>query len=402
MLKQLSLLLVLSGCIFISANAQLSLVYSSCVYLNDVYSLNADTVFACGNKGRIVSTTHGGDTWLSDSLPTLYDLKSIVMLKTGIGYIAGNSGTIFRSVDYGKNWEKMPVISNDYDLTDLQLVNDSVAFVKITGKGIWSTTDTGKTWKPVLMRPKLNNHLYIGNTGYVAGDEKLFWTLNLGQTWDSASFKNDVNVWHATAKEILISSYFTLYLTADTCKTFQLIYPGFMYTSIFYGNSQFIGDYGIVAEWYVCTCLDPVPPTLYISKTYDNGRTWSSEYEPVSFYGTKFSFATRDLGYIIAYYSIYKTTTGILGVYVGNNVLNEKQTDKVFPNPVTDISTITLPEGEGYLKFQLYNSLGQMVETRTISSENNTITRGNKPAGVYEYRIYNNNRLISSGKLIFQ
>jgi len=85
MKKLYFVILLLSG-LFYSAQAQLKQVYTANFSLNDMYCLNADTVFVCGDRGKVLRTTDGGTTWQKDSLPTKFNLTSVIMRNSGIGY----------------------------------------------------------------------------------------------------------------------------------------------------------------------------------------------------------------------------------------------------------------------------------------------------------------------------
>ena len=126
MKTKLAFMLLWMGISF-SVQAQLKQVFTANFYLNDMYCINSDTIFVCGNGGKVLKTYDAGASWQKDSLPTKFDLKSVIMNKYGIGYLAGDSGTLFKTDNYGANWDKITANIND-NINNLQFYNDSCGY----------------------------------------------------------------------------------------------------------------------------------------------------------------------------------------------------------------------------------------------------------------------------------
>ncbi len=77
----------------------------------------------------------------------------------------------------------------------------------------------------------------------------------------------------------------------------------------------------------------------------------------------------------------------------------------VFPNPSTGIFTIHFAGAQNIepKNIEIYNVLGERVETQCIASPQITINLTHQPSGVYFYRVVDENGgLVSEGKLIIQ
>jgi hypothetical protein len=71
---------------------------------------------------------------------------------------------------------------------------------------------------------------------------------------------------------------------------------------------------------------------------------------------------------------------------------------RVFPNPATDVLTIIPRTGD--TKYEIYNSVGSVVFSSTSSKE--VINVSGWPSGLYMIRIYGNEDLMKTKKLIIK
>jgi hypothetical protein len=70
----------------------------------------------------------------------------------------------------------------------------------------------------------------------------------------------------------------------------------------------------------------------------------------------------------------------------------------VYPNPVSDVVSVSFPNGFEVAKMSLFNNLGQMVLEKEITS-NQQLSIENLTSGMYFYKI-KSNTLEQSGKII--
>jgi len=91
------------------------------------------------------------------------------------------------------------------------------------------------------------------------------------------------------------------------------------------------------------------------------------------------------------------TVTNTESPYIQNSV-------KVASNPANssiNIQIANLDKMNNYT-FKLYNGLGIELTTTSITENQSTISTSNFSSGIYFYKVLNNNKVIQSGKLIFQ
>jgi len=81
---------------------------------------------------------------------------------------------------------------------------------------------------------------------------------------------------------------------------------------------------------------------------------------------------------------------------------NKLETVSIYPNPFTTSIHITLNNSilnQNY-EFKVYNILGVEVKNTILSKQSTTLKTDNLPAGIYIYKIFMDNNLIQSGRLI--
>lgn len=104
--------------------------------LNDVYFLNSQKGFICGDQGIMYITTDGGGNWKpidhnwSEVYP--YDIKEVKFFNEDIGYLRmGDGGTLFKTIDGGLSWNK----DGNYGGNVISFAEDSAIYVA-GGNGI--------------------------------------------------------------------------------------------------------------------------------------------------------------------------------------------------------------------------------------------------------------------------
>jgi len=396
------IIFIIISAVAFTANAQLIPIYNSNFGLNDLFCLNTDTVFACGNKGKLLKSYNGGDTWQKDSLPTKFDLTSVIVQKSGVGYVSGDSGILFKTNNFGINWSKVTTNMND-NINNLQFYNDSCGYAfnqyGSSGEIIYKTQNSGENWEVLEEFEYINSLTCFGKDTLYAGTFwGLYYSYDGGINWDvhgsmvhGQSWIND-STGFITDGDVILK-------TVDAGKTFSEVeYSDALLIEAVNDTIIYGSNYGSLGY------------SLYFSKTIDGGQTWDYNWETVSEWGFapyKMNFVNKDTGYIL-FDKIYKTTNG--SIYTCKNcttigvMKNLNQTNiTISPNPMEYNTLITLPSMGTIGHYRLYNNFGQVVEVNTISSTSFQIQRGNKIPGIYILNIsdiYGN--LITNQKLIIK
>jgi len=114
--------------------------------LHDVCSNDGVTVWAVGEKGSIVRSTNGGDSWSVKGAAAAgsANLKAIEVLPSGDGFAAGKN-KMLRTTDNGATWAAVtgPPVA---DVTSLDAVDADTVWVGTAGGNVFRSDDAGVTW----------------------------------------------------------------------------------------------------------------------------------------------------------------------------------------------------------------------------------------------------------------
>ena len=178
----------------------------------------------------LFAATTANAQWEMQSAPTASDLRGIHALGNGIAWASGSDGTVLRTMDDGKSWQRCatPPDAEKLDFRGIQAFDANTAIVMSTGRGplsrLYKTTDGCATWKLVFTNPDAEgsfdalsfsgtDHVVFGNPwygrtvfhpdierhelsefGYLLGDPvdgsfRTFHTYDRGSTWLSSQDK---------------------------------------------------------------------------------------------------------------------------------------------------------------------------------------------------------------------
>ncbi len=143
--------------------------------LNDVCFVDAQNGWAVGDRGTIVATTDGGNTWQRQSSAATCTLRSVWFLNQQFGWAAGgfthpythtSTGIILATTDGGQTWAETPNLGlpalrrvRFFDARRAWAIGCPSAMYPT---GVFSTDDGGRHWLPVP------GHAQPG--GWTAGD----------------------------------------------------------------------------------------------------------------------------------------------------------------------------------------------------------------------------------------
>ena len=120
--------------------------------LLDVWFYDANNGFALGAYGVFLRTRDGGVTWVVDSnrLDNLdkYHLYGIARSTAGTLLVAGEAGTLLRSLDDGMTWERIET-SYSGSFFGTVAARDGALLVFGLRGNVFRSTDEGETWSAV-------------------------------------------------------------------------------------------------------------------------------------------------------------------------------------------------------------------------------------------------------------
>ncbi|HMR40242.1 MAG TPA: YCF48-related protein [Ignavibacteria bacterium] len=174
--------------------------------ISDIYFMNSTTGYLCGNNSvKAYKTTNAGLNWTP--LPNLpvstSDYSSIYAINENNILIGlntdGTSRHIYRTTNAGATWidQTLPgTVIEDFD--DIQFQNSTTGFIGGNPSYFAYTTDAGANWTQAIFpnnQQGISKIKIIGSTVYTLGSYySLYYTSNLGVTWDSVNFSDPSNL----------------------------------------------------------------------------------------------------------------------------------------------------------------------------------------------------------------
>ncbi len=137
--------------------------------------------------GEIRMTRDGGATWTTPSYPaTLPGFNAVACSSAQKSWIAGDSGYVMHSVDYGSTWNALPRFTTK-NLFTIFFIDDSTGWAAGEEGVLFRTTNEGATWDTLNSGSILdiNEILMISSTaGWIVGDGgHMAYTSDGGQNW---------------------------------------------------------------------------------------------------------------------------------------------------------------------------------------------------------------------------
>ena len=122
--------------------------------LLDVWFADTERGWAVGAFGSLVATRDGGQRWLNSQAvldnPEELHLNAITGDEAGRIFIAGESGVMFRSLDYGDSWESVsPFYEGSWFGTIYSHRSDQLFVFGLRGN-LFHSADFGTSWEPVV------------------------------------------------------------------------------------------------------------------------------------------------------------------------------------------------------------------------------------------------------------
>ncbi len=176
------------------------------VTLYKIYFVNEKIGFITGARGTILKTEDGGKTWnrkMARSEAAAQNanrrrgggiranLMGIQMINETIGFIAGSENTLLKTIDGGETWigssERARVGETRNNLENVLFVSPTTGWVIGSYGTLLHTTDSGETWKkqdPGVDNNLFGIHFFDEKTGWISGQEGLILHTNDGgKTW---------------------------------------------------------------------------------------------------------------------------------------------------------------------------------------------------------------------------
>jgi photosystem II stability/assembly factor-like uncharacterized protein len=278
-----------------------------------IYFTDAITGYLVGRYGKILKTTDGGNTWLSQSSGTNEYLEYISFTDKNHGWISGSGYLLLKTSDGGSHWTI--ATQGIYHLSGPICFTDSLTGYAAGSGDISKTTDGGFTWDTLSYWPNSASFSSISFSDALHGCAVGFDQNNLhgcasttndgGHTWNYHCFNHDF--WPLSG--VLAVSM------PDTAVIFTAGQYGYMeksddsgvsWTELSSGKENFI--------WSILFTDDSVGyaggDAGTIMKTINGGQDWTNINNlPIVSY-TSISFPSANVGYVLGGNYLFKTTDG--------------------------------------------------------------------------------------------
>jgi photosystem II stability/assembly factor-like uncharacterized protein len=177
--------------------------------------VSGSTVVAVGNTNTVCRTVDGGTTWTRIAVTGSW--RTVDMLPSGEGWIAGSNGRLSHTLDGGATWTALPIPDGTWLFSDL-VAASSTNLYAITSDNATppniravTSTDGGNTWTSTLIGNTVGTAWGASvaatspTTAMVGTSYGVFRTTDTGATWTS------VASWSALCMTALDSSTVVAY-----------------------------------------------------------------------------------------------------------------------------------------------------------------------------------------------
>jgi photosystem II stability/assembly factor-like uncharacterized protein len=142
--------------------------------LNSVYFVDMNNGFAVGNQGTILKTTDGGTNWISKTFDSIGTLTSVYFIDQDTGYTVRMS-CVLKTTDGGENWTLNYAGPGIYGLAkySVNFLNADTGYIVGQNGYIWKTINAGVDWlkdTTISTSFELKSICFTNQkTGYIAG-----------------------------------------------------------------------------------------------------------------------------------------------------------------------------------------------------------------------------------------
>jgi photosystem II stability/assembly factor-like uncharacterized protein len=170
--------------------------------LNDAFFLDGQTGWAVGERGTILHTDDGGQTWRRQVSPVNADLGRVAFVDARDGWIVGTfwnngrKGVLLETKDGGQVWVERPLpfdVSGWY--VDM-IWADARSGWLVVGWHVFHTADGGQTWQEQPLPPGYSQLSSItsadGQHAWIVANDAVLRTSDGGQTWTTHTLDSDL------------------------------------------------------------------------------------------------------------------------------------------------------------------------------------------------------------------
>ncbi|NNC84427.1 MAG: T9SS type A sorting domain-containing protein [Flavobacteriales bacterium] len=263
----------------------------------------SEEVIHLSSYGKVYRSTNGGDSFTEISLP-VYSMRAIEFTSASVGFIAGEEGELWKTMDGGLTWDAIPFPFDEgiYAMTFLDTQN---GYMSGRRGSIFHTSDGGESWvNQHIGLPWLRDvHFLNPDTGVVVGNAgHLSVTYNAGLTWSERPTPTEYLLssveWIGETSWVVAGDSGLFMLSADLGETWEVKETG---------TDQYIWDLWFTEDGSTgyLLCFEDT-----ILKTTDLGDTWEVQVVTEGEFFRDFDFLDADFGVVVGNDFAYRTLDG--------------------------------------------------------------------------------------------
>jgi photosystem II stability/assembly factor-like uncharacterized protein len=349
-------------------------------WIMDIKMFNEDTGFLytspLNQYWRFFNTTNGGSTWIPLSqYPEQFLVESGHYNSTYISgsqiFFGSNSGNIYHSTDTGINWSLIPSLQqNIYSIwfnnsQDGLIGEDNILEMTTDGGSNWSTLTSLNGLDSISAITGTGNDWWVANKNniYYSNDNRVSWVVQY-----TAPSGNFTHMSKARNGNLIIA-------VRDNGGISAYLSPVPVELNSFTATTV---NNNVILSWRTASEINNMGFVILRSKFRNKRYGASSAWEDIDFIqgrGTTadenfYTFSDNNLEQGIYSYKLVqldfdgtRTESGVVNVEVKSQV-KTYSLEQNYPNPFNPSTTIkfALPV-DSKVKINVYNSLGQLVET---------------------------------------
>jgi len=163
--------------------------------LRSVYSFNND-VWIGGSNGNVYKTTKTNSIITAYNVGASFNINSVYFVNSNLGFVCGDGGLIYKTVNGGLNWTASYLGVAPYDLNSISFLdeNKGVAVSKIGF--IFTTTNSGSLWTPTsgITTKNLLDVKYFADGIIAVGEYGTILTKENSGSWTSIATRTDSDI----------------------------------------------------------------------------------------------------------------------------------------------------------------------------------------------------------------